>query len=161
MNFAPSAEQELLRDTAREVLANEASLSIAQVRALNRLPDSGADGAGPTHFSAASDLDDGPLWKQLASLGFLGLPFGAEHGGSDGTLMDLAVVLEEFGRAVGPPAYTQTVALCGLALRDHASKQLRDEWVPRIVDGSARLALALSDEDGLDDPATVRTVARR
>lgn len=161
MNFALSAEQELLRDTAREVLANAASLSIAQVRALNRLPDSGADGAGPTHFSAASDLDDTQLWEQLASLGFLGLPFSSEHGGSEGSLMDLAVVLEEFGRAVGPPAYAQTVALCGLALSDHASKQLRDEWIPRIVGGSARLALALIESDAVDDASGLRTTARR
>ena len=161
MNFALSAEQELLRDTAREVLANAASLSIAQVRALNRLPDSGSDGAGPTHFSVASDLDDTQLWAQLASLGFLGLPFGGEHGGSEGSLMDLAVVLEEFGRAIGPPAYTQTVVLCGLALRDHAAKEVRDEWIPRIVEGSARLSLALADADGLDDPDTITTTARR
>ena len=160
MNFALSAEQELLRDTAREVLANAASLSIAQVRALNRTTAPGGDGAGPTHFSAASDLDDIQLWEQLASLGFLGLPFSAEHGGSEGSLMDLAVVLEEFGRAVGPPAYTDTVAICGLALRDHASQALRDQWIPRIVAGTARLALALAEEDGIDDVSDLRTRAR-
>lgn len=161
MNFALSSEQELLRDTAREVLANAASLSVAQVRALNRQADSDGDGAGPTHFSAASDLDDTQLWEQLASLGFLGLPFSAEHGGSEGSLMDLAVVLEEFGRAVGPPAYASTVALCGIALRDHAAAPLRDEWIPRIVAGNARLALALAEADGLDEAAGVRTTARR
>lgn len=144
MNFAFTPEQELLRRTAREVLANAASLSIAHVRALNRRP--GDEDGGPTHFSAGASLDDTSLWSQLADLGFLGLPFCATHGGSEGSFLDLAVVLEEMGRAVGPPAYTHTVALAGLALRDHGSTEQKDRWIPGIVSGRVRLATALEGE---------------
>ena len=42
------------------------------------------------------------LWESMADLGWMGLPFPSEYGGSDGTLTDLAVLLEEFGRALVP-----------------------------------------------------------
>jgi len=160
LNFALSPEQELLCKTAREVLANAACLSIAQVRALNRT-GAEAEGAGATHFSVAADLDDTELWAQLAELGFLGLPFATEHGGGDGSFMDLAVLLEEMGRATGPPAYTQTVALCGLTLHRWGSPVLRDEWIPRIVEGTARLSLALVEQEGVETPAGIQMRAQR
>lgn len=148
MNFAFTPEQDLLRSTLREVLANAASLSIAQVRALNRRPD---DDGGPTHFSAVPTLDDVDLWRQLADLGYLGLPFPSTYGGSEGSFLDLAVVLEEMGRAVGPPAYTQTVVHSGLTIRDHGSAMQQEEWLPRIVAGTARLAAAVGGEVELHD----------
>jgi len=160
MNFALTAEQEMLRDTARELLANAGSLSIAQVRALNRTGPR-TDGNGAVHFSLAADLDDSALWTQLAQLGFLGLPFSAEHGGSDGSFMDLAVLLEELGRAVGPPAFTQTIALSGLCIERHGSAELRRRWIPHVVAGQARLALALTEAEDRDAADAVALRARR
>ncbi|HEV3125309.1 MAG TPA: acyl-CoA dehydrogenase family protein [Candidatus Dormibacteraeota bacterium] len=158
MNFAFSDEQELLRRTARDVFADAASLSIAQVRALNR---SGADGDGATHFSVATDLDDVALWRQMAELGFLGLPFAAAHGGSDGSFMDLAVILEELGRAVGPPAYMQTVALCGMTIAASGPDALRADWLQAIVEGRVRLSAAIAEEDGIEEVSAVRMHVRR
>jgi alkylation response protein AidB-like acyl-CoA dehydrogenase len=159
VNFALSAEQELLRDTVRNLLADSASLSIAQVRALSR-SHSEAVPQAPFGAATAAHLDDTELWRQLGELGFLGLPFAAEHSGSEGTFMDLAVVLEEMGRAVGPPSYTATVVLCGVALRHHGSPALQGVWIPEIAAGRARLALAIAEDEGLEEPDAVRMTAR-
>lgn len=131
MNFEFSAEQEMLRDTARAMLANANCIGIAHARTL------GADAPA----GVAAGLDDSALWAQMARLGWLGLPFPAEYGGDEREFLDLAVLLEEMGRAVAPPAYTSTVVTCGLTLLRHAGREQRAAWLPRIVDGSARMAL--------------------
>ncbi|TMC51225.1 MAG: acyl-CoA dehydrogenase [Chloroflexi bacterium] len=132
MNFAETSEQELLRGTAREMLSNGNSLGLAHVRALN-------DGAA--HLGVSAGLDDVALWSQMAELGWLGLPFPPEYGGAGGSFMDLAVLLEELGRAVAPPAYTGTVVVCGMTVLHHAREELRRRWLPSIAEGSSRLTL--------------------
>ena len=50
-----------------------------------------------------------PFWAELAELGWLGLHVGEGHGGSGFGLAELAVVLEELGRAVAPGPILPTV----------------------------------------------------
>ena len=54
-----------------------------------------------------------PFWAELAELGWLGLHVGEEQGGSGFGLAELAVVLEELGRAVAPGPILPTVLAVG------------------------------------------------
>ncbi|HUF85678.1 MAG TPA: acyl-CoA dehydrogenase family protein, partial [Acidimicrobiia bacterium] len=102
MDFEFSDEQEELRATGRRFLADQAP--IAYVR------DMLDDKRGTT--------DD--VWKGLADLGVTGLLAADEHGGAGMGMVDMAVVLEELGRAVHPGPFassavsaTSLVALAG------------------------------------------------
>jgi alkylation response protein AidB-like acyl-CoA dehydrogenase len=78
MDISLSEEQELLQGSARDFLQQECPIRL--VRAME-------------DDEQGYDLS---LWKQMADLGWLGLVLPEEHGGAGGTMMDLAVLLEEF-----------------------------------------------------------------
>ncbi len=40
------------------------------------------------------------LWRQMINLGWTGVPFPEQYGGTGGDFLDLAVLLEEMGRAL-------------------------------------------------------------
>ena len=84
-----------------------------------------------------------PFWSELAELGWLGLHVGEEHGGSGGGLGDLAVVLEELGRACAPGPFLPTVLASAVVDRAGSAAQ-RAELLPGLVDGSAAGAVAWS-----------------
>ncbi|MFE6893783.1 acyl-CoA dehydrogenase [Streptomyces sp. NPDC057694] len=50
-----------------------------------------------------------PYWDSLAAQGLLGIRLPEEYGGGGGTLLDLAVVVEEAGRAALPGPFLATV----------------------------------------------------
>jgi alkylation response protein AidB-like acyl-CoA dehydrogenase len=85
------------------------------------------------------------LWKKIAGLGWLGLPFPEEYGGSDGSFLDLAVLLEEMGRACLPGPFFSTVVLSGLLLLDGANREQKAELLPKIASGDLIVTLALTE----------------
>ena len=89
------------------------------------------------------------LWQKMAELGWLGLPFPEEYGGSDGSFLDLTVLLEEMGRALVPSPFLATVVLCGLPILAAGTEEQKHYFLPRIVGGETILTLALS-EPGTD-----------
>src|SRR5687767_14137168 len=50
-----------------------------------------------------------PFWDELAGLGWLGLHVGEEDGGEGYGYAELAVVLEELGRALAPGPFLPSV----------------------------------------------------
>ena len=83
------------------------------------------------------------FWPELASLGWLGLHVAEEYGGSGFGLPELAVVVEQMGRAVCPGPFVPTViasATIALAADDELKKRL----LPGLVDGSKSAAVGLT-----------------
>ena len=103
MDLSLTDSQQKLKDTAREVFEVECATSL--VRAMEQ-----DDRGYPAD-----------LWERISGLGWSGLPFPEELGGSGGTLTDLAVLLEEFGRALVPGPFFNSVAVVGLTLLDAGS----------------------------------------
>ncbi|MFH1775174.1 MAG: acyl-CoA dehydrogenase family protein [Chloroflexota bacterium] len=132
MDFAFSEEQKMLRTMARDFLEAECPKKLV-------------------HAMAADDKGYTPqLWRKMADMGWMGLVFPEEYGGTGASLLDLVVLLEEMGRACLPGPFFSTIVLGGLALLEAGNKQQKDEFLPRIIDGSAIFALALTE------PATTR-----
>ncbi|MEV6568708.1 acyl-CoA dehydrogenase [Streptomyces kronopolitis] len=77
-------------------------------------------------------------WDQLAAQGLLGLHLPEADGGGGGDLLDLAVVLEELGRAAFPGPYLPTVLAAGLLHRGGARHLVR-----ALVTGTRSAAVAL------------------
>ena len=127
MDLALSERQEMLKTTAREFLDKECPRSYV------REMEADEKGYSPQ------------LWKKIAGLGWLGLPFPEEYGGSDGSFLDLAVLLEEMGRACLPGPFFSTVVLSGLLLLDGANREQNAELLPKIASGDLIVTLALTE----------------
>jgi alkylation response protein AidB-like acyl-CoA dehydrogenase len=80
-------------------------------------------------------------WDGIAGQGLLGLHLPGEHGGGGGDLLDLAVVLEEAGRALLPDQYLPTVLAA--AVLAEAGGGAAKRWLPALAEGSLTAALAL------------------
>ncbi|MBN9100741.1 MULTISPECIES: acyl-CoA dehydrogenase [unclassified Pseudonocardia] len=98
------------------------------------------------------DQADEPLpayWKELASLGWLGLAVPEEFGGEGAGLGELAVVLEELGRVVAPGPFLPTV-LASAILVEAGSAELKASLLPGLVDGSkvGAVGLAAVEQNG-------------
>lgn len=85
-----------------------------------------------------------PGWDELAGAGWLGLDVPEALGGSGATFAELAVVLDELGRAVAPGHYLGTAVLGVGALLAVAPTPARDDLLRRAASGQARLAVALA-----------------
>ncbi|WP_131742985.1 acyl-CoA dehydrogenase [Actinomadura roseirufa] len=96
------------------------------------------------------------FWPALAEQGLLGLHLAEEHGGQGYGLLELAVAVEELGRAAAPGPFLPTV-LASAAVDACGNAKARAELLPSLADGSRTAAVAL---DGaftgrLDDGALV------
>ena len=82
-----------------------------------------------------------PFWAELARQGWLGLHLPEHHGGEGYGLSELAVVLEELGRACAPGPFLPTV-LASAAIAAWGGEGLRAQLLPGLAAGSAAGALA-------------------
>ena len=130
MSLILTEEQELLRETAREFV-NERS-PVSALRTLRDTKDA-------TGFSR-------DLWREMAELGWVGIPFPEECGGSDLGYAELGVVLEECGRVLMAQPFLSTVVLGGSALLLGASEQQRKDILTGVCAGDTVLALAYQEQ---------------
>jgi alkylation response protein AidB-like acyl-CoA dehydrogenase len=143
MDFGFSEEQELLRQSAADFLGKECP--ITYVRQMME------DERGYS--------DD--LWKKMADLGWMGLIYPEEFGGSGFTMVDLVVVLEEMGKASVPGPFFSTVAMGGLAILEAGNHEQKKKYLPGIAAGNTKATLAVLEEDARWDEKGVKLLARR
>ncbi len=124
MDLDFSEEQEMLREMVRGVCA--ASSPVAVVREAED---------DPTGLPEA-------LWKQLAELGLVGILIPEEYGGQGQSLLEAAIVYEEFGRALAPIPHFVSAILSAGALARAGSIDQKRTWLPRIASGEAILTPA-------------------
>jgi alkylation response protein AidB-like acyl-CoA dehydrogenase len=123
-----------LRETVRAVLAERSAPD--RVRAL-------AD--DPIGFDPA-------MWTMCAGLGWTGLEIPEEHGGSGMSFRELAVVLDELGRALTPLPVLASVVLGTGAILLAGDAEQRATWLPALAAGERRLTVALGGPSGRYDP---------
>ena len=87
-------------------------------------------------------------WVLLGELGLLAAPFDAEHGGLELDATAIATVFEVLGRGLAVDPLIENILVAGRLFAATAPAALRDEWLPGLLDGSRRLALAHSEARG-------------
>jgi len=140
MDFEFDDDQLELRDAARSVLSSTCPPSL--VRAV---------------FEGRDTAD--ALWTQLVELGWPALVVDEAHGGLGRSFIDLAVVIEELGRAVDPTPFLVTTTQFLPLVRDAVATGAAERLLPAVAEGSITGALALA-EDGMWSPEGVTTTAR-
>ena len=124
MNFDFNDEQKMLRDQARRFL--QEACTPAHLRALIDAPGSS--------FTA-------DLWQQVAELGWTAIAVPEANGGLGLGALELAVLAEEFGRAVAPLPFLPTAVVAPVLLatsQDEAAHNL----LGQIATGEAIVAIA-------------------
>jgi alkylation response protein AidB-like acyl-CoA dehydrogenase len=85
------------------------------------------------------------LWKKMAELGWLGMPFPEKYADIQYSFVDFVVLFEEMGRFLLPSPFFSTVILGGLTVLEGGSEEQRQEILPKIIDGELYLTLALTE----------------
>lgn len=138
MDFQPSEQQVMLRESAARFLRDE--YDFARRRKLISVP---SDTAGPG------------LWNKLAEQGWPAACLPEERGGLGGSHVELSILMQEMGRALYVGPYLSTVAI-GAAILQSLGGPRADELAGGIAEGELRLALAHGEPGGrgfLDNPA--------
>jgi alkylation response protein AidB-like acyl-CoA dehydrogenase len=100
-----------------------------------------------------------PDWQQLARAGWLGLETSESFGGAGATFAEVAVILEEMGRAATPSPYLGTVVLGVGALNLVQPDPGRDELLRQVASGDLQVAVAMSTDEGSETPFRVQASA--
>ena len=92
---------------------------------------------------AASDTGwNREIWAEFAKLGWLGLPFAPEDGGIGGSAVELAILMEAFGKRLVLEPYLPTVVLGGGLIAALGSPAERQSMLPAVTEGQCHLAFA-------------------
>jgi alkylation response protein AidB-like acyl-CoA dehydrogenase len=142
MDFGISEEQEQLKTSAREFLTGECPTSV--VRKIMATED-----------GAASEL-----YREIAKLGWSGLIIPETFGGAGLAMLDMAMLLEEQGYAAMPGPFLFSSVLAASALSEFGSAELQQKWLPALAEGKAIGTIAITEEDGGIDAASISVRGR-
>ncbi|HEV2903649.1 MAG TPA: acyl-CoA dehydrogenase family protein [Pyrinomonadaceae bacterium] len=142
MDFDLSKPQKLLKESAREFLARECPP--ARVRQL----------------MATDTAHDNELWHEMADQGWTSLTVPEEHGGLGLGLVDLAVVVEEMGRACLPGAFLSTITAAAMIERAGSQAQ-RKRYLEPIAAGEVKATVAVLEENASWEPESFKLKAMR
>lgn len=142
MDFSFSEEKEMLRKTVQRFVKKECTREYA--RELDEKEEFPFD-----------------IYEKMADMGWLGLPFPEKYGGSDGDAIDLIIMLEELskGMLIAGNIYMRTVMTSGLTIYHYGTEEQKDFYLPALIRGDIKFALALTEPNAGSDAASLTTSA--
>lgn len=143
MKFSFSNEQEQFRTMLRRFLAEKSPTS--EIRRL----------------MATDQGWERETWKQLNSdLGLSAVHIPEAYGGQGFGFVELAIVLEEMGRALLCGPYFSSVVLAANAILNAGTEDQKQALLPGIAAGETVAALAFTEENGRWDSSGVTVTAK-
>jgi len=133
-------EQELLRQTVRDVLARHCPPAVVR-----QMEDD------PVGYPAS-------LWAQLGELDLIGLLLPDEYGGSAMSLLEGVALYEELGRTLAPTPHFVSAVMSGGVLAAAGSDAQKNRWLRPVAAGEAIVTPAWLEPD---NGFTPRGVAAR
>src|SRR5689334_18900191 len=142
MDFSFSAEQDTLRNHLNELL----------------------DSVCPPEYAERCDNGATPpveAYQALAKHGWFGLIIPQEYGGSGGSAIELAILLEEAGRHFEELAMWlfRTLTYGGYAVVKHGTRAQKERILPRVVTGEWSFCMGLTEPESGSDAAALKTRA--
>lgn len=99
-------------------------------------------------------------WALLGELGLIGAMFDEKDGGLDLGATGIATIFEALGRGLVVEPLIENVLLAGRLFASCADQDLRDAWLPGILTGEQRIALANTEIHGRPGHLWTETAAR-
>jgi alkylation response protein AidB-like acyl-CoA dehydrogenase len=122
-------EQEMLRDSARAFLTENAPVS--HLRKLR-------DARDETGFSR-------DLWRNFAEMGFTGVLIPEAHGGLGLGHVEAGVIIEEMGHTLTPSPFFSTAVLAASAFNRAGTEAQQAKYLPNMAAGNLVVALATDE----------------
>lgn len=141
MNFDLTAEQEMILKTIREFSDEEV-----------------APGALERDRKKEFPIE---VFKKMADLGLMGLPFPEEYGGAGADTVSFAIVTEELSRACGSTGitYSAHISLGGAPLYLFGTEEQKQKYLVPICTGETFGAFGLTEPSAGSDAGGTRTTA--
>jgi butyryl-CoA dehydrogenase len=137
-----TAEERLLRDTAREFAEREVAPTAIERDEQERF--------------------DRSIFSRMGELGLTGAPLPESIGGGGFSYLGWALVMEELGAADMASAVTLSVHLLSqFPVLNHGTDEQVMRWLPPMIAGEALGAFCLTEPSGGSDAAALRTRADR
>lgn len=139
MDFDFSPQQYEFQETMRSFL--DEKYDLARVNAL-----------------LTGDGFDSALWSKLTELGAFAMMVPEEYGGLGLSFVDLALVLEEFGRALVPAPVVETIC-AGDVIACYGTDDQKSRILPLLAEGKLRIVPAINEVEAGFDPDELGTMA--
>lgn len=103
------------------------------------------------------------LYEKIGDLGFIGIGYPEEYGGTPGDIFDLVVVTEELCRS-GSMGLVASLGSHGISLPPivaHGTPEQKEKYLRPVIEGKRVSALAVTEPSGGSDVANLKTTAER
>ncbi|MDP7587131.1 MAG: acyl-CoA dehydrogenase [SAR202 cluster bacterium] len=141
MDLGLTEIQQMLKTSAQDFLSRECPLTL--VREMEEDPRGFTD----------------ELWRQMINLGWTGVAFPEQYGGTGGNFADLGVLLEEIGRSLAPAPFFSTVVLGGMTVLDAGSDAQKNDLISRICAGTIIMTMAVPEAAAAYEPWDIQATA--
>ncbi len=143
LGFRLTEDQQLIKETVRELAQAEFAPRAAEVDRNHRFPREN--------------------WELLAQSDICGLPFPEEYGGAGMDHVSYSTVVEELGSACATTSvlYSAHVSLCATPIYIFGSEEQKKRFLPPMCQGKKMGAFALSEPDSGSDSAAAKCMAVR
>ncbi|MBO8176838.1 acyl-CoA dehydrogenase [Aeribacillus pallidus] len=141
MNFDLTTEQQMIKRTIREFAEEEV-----------------APGALERDRSKTFPKE---IFRKLAELGMMGLPFPEEYGGAGADTISFAIVVEELSRACASTGitYSAHISLGGAPIHLFGTKEQKEKYLVPICTGESLGAFGLTEPNAGSDAGGTQTTA--
>ena len=143
MDFQLTEEHVLIKNMVREFAEKEIAPRAEEIDATDQFP---AD-----------------IFKRMAELGLLGIPFAEEYGGAGGDYISLLIAMEEIARVSGTVAIILDAhtSLCCEPIHLFGTEAQKKKYLPPLVSGEKVGAFGLTEPNAGSDAGATRTRAIR
>jgi alkylation response protein AidB-like acyl-CoA dehydrogenase len=143
VNLELTETQTLIRDTARKFARERVA---PQARRFDK-----------------EELFPTELFKELASLGLMGVNLPAQYGGAEAGVVSYSLAMMEMAAACASTSVAMAVTnMCAELIHKFGTEAQREKYVTRLTSGEAVVgAFALSEPHAGSDPRAMRTTAVR
>lgn len=141
MDFNLSKEQTMIRNMVRDFAENVIKPQAIEIDKEAKFP---AD-----------------IFKEMGKLGFMGIPFPEEYGGSGGDAVSYAIAVEEIGRVCGSTglSFAATVSLGASPIYYFGTEEQKEKYLKPQAEGRALGAFGLTEPNAGSDAGGTKTTA--
>ncbi len=141
MDFNLTEEQQMIQRTIREFAADEVAPGAIDRDRTNEFPIE--------------------IFRQLADMGMMGLPFSEEYGGAGADTISFAIVTEELSRACASTGitYSAHISLGGAPLNLFGTEEQKQKYLRPICEGTSFGAFGLTEPNAGSDAGGTQTTA--